>query len=200
MLRIGLTGGIASGKSSVARLLARHGARVIDADVVAHETYAPGTAGFAGIVAAFGADVVGADGAIDRRVLGRLVFADAERRARLTGIVWPLTRERVEALVREAEAAGTPICVVEAALLIEAGWRAMFDEVWLVRTPDALARERLMQRNQITAAEAESRLASQPAAEERIVNADRVIDNDGSVEELEMRVEAALKAALERRK
>ncbi|MGE3845102.1 MAG: dephospho-CoA kinase, partial [Vicinamibacterales bacterium] len=95
MLTIGLTGGIATGKSSVARMLAHRGAVVLDVDRVAHETYAVGTAGFAAVVGAFGTEIVGADAAIDRRALGRVVFSDPLQLRRLTDIVWPLTRELV---------------------------------------------------------------------------------------------------------
>ena len=196
MLTIGLTGGIASGKSSVARLLAARGAVVVDADRLAHETYAPGTPGFDAIVQAFGPGVVSPDGAIDRRALGRLVFGRPDRLERLTGIVWPLARARVEQARAAAAAAGAPAFVVEAVALREAGWRDLVDELWLVRVPRALARQRLLQRGGLSEAEADARLDAQAATDLGDRDADRVIDNAGDLAALEAAVEAAWQAAL----
>jgi len=174
---IGLTGGIASGKSSVARLLGGHGARVFDADGLAHATYAPGSPGHAAILQAFGSGVLAADGTIDRRALGGLVFADAAARARLNAIVWPLARQRIEALKRAETEAGTAVLVIEVALLIEAGWQDLVDEVWLVRAPDAIVRERLLERGGLDDSAAAARIAAQPDAATRVPYAAVVIDN-----------------------
>ncbi len=128
MLSIGLIGGIASGKSLVGRLLAQKGACVVDADLVAHQAYEPGSEGFRALVAAFGEGIVSLDGGIDRASLGRIVFGNAERLAQLTAIVWPLTRRLIEQQKQEQAAAGTSVFVVEAPLLIEAGWQDLVDQ------------------------------------------------------------------------
>jgi dephospho-CoA kinase len=199
VLTIGLTGGIASGKSTVAQLLARRGARVVDADRVAHETYAPGTPGFNAVVAAFGPDIAGSNGAIDRRALGRIVFEDPAALERLTDIVWPLIRARVEALRDEALAADTPAFVVEAVALREAGWNDLFDTIWLVRSPKPAVRDRLLARG-LTAGEAEARLVAQEVSGLDLQGIDVVIDNGGDLAELERRVDAAWNAVLQRSK
>jgi dephospho-CoA kinase len=191
LITIGLTGGIATGKSAASRLLAERGAKVVDVDRVAHETYAPGTAGFEAVVAEFGPGIVGADGAIDRRALGAIVFRDETAMRRLTNIVWPLIRERTSAIKAAELTAGTKVLVFEAALLIEAGWHELMDEVWLMRTSPAVARERLMARNSLSAEEADRRIAAQPPDSARLPYAQVVIDNDGDLGALEREVEAA---------
>lgn len=190
MITIGLTGGIASGKSVVSQMLAAHGATIVDVDRVAHETYRAGTEGHAGIVAAFGSQVVGADGEIDRRVLGGLVFGKPEELKKLTDVVWPLTRHRLEDLKKE-NASKSGVLVFEAAVLVEAGWLDLVDEVWVVTTPVDTARERLIARNGIDAAAADARIASQITNEERTRHATLVIDNSGALEALEKQVEKA---------
>ena len=147
MRAIGLTGGIASGKSLVTQQLAERGAAVIDADKVGHEAYRQGTDTFRAVVEAFGPDVVGPDGEIDRKALGGKVFADPEARRRLEEIVWPAMREMMEERLAELHAAGTDVAVLEAALLIEADWLPPVDEVWVVIASPETARQRLMERN-----------------------------------------------------
>jgi len=193
MLTIGLTGGIASGKSVVGRLLAARGAYVVDADRVAHGVYAPGSEGYAALVEAFGRGIVAADGTIDRRRLGELVFSDAARRKQLTGIVWPLTRRAIERLVREQEAAGTRVLVVEAPLLVEAGWQGLFDQVWLVRATPDVAKARLAARG-LRTDEIDARLAAATDPAAAAAAAEVIIDNDGDLAQLERAVEAAWKA------
>ncbi len=188
---IGLTGGIASGKSSVARLLGGHGARVLDADHLAHATYAPGSPGHAAILQAFGSGVLAADGTIDRRALGGLIFADEAARGRLNAIVWPLARLRIEALKRAEVEVGTAVLVIEVALLIEAGWQDLVDEVWLVRAPDAAVRERLLERSGLDDTEADARIAAQPDTAGRVPYADVVIDNEADLGALARRVAEA---------
>src|SRR5439155_8816703 len=143
---IGLTGGISSGKSTVADLLARRGARVIDVDRLGHETYAPGTPGFAAVREAFGPAIVASDGNIYRAALGRIVFADAGERRRLTDLVWPLLRERIGGLIEERKS-DRGVLVFDAAVLFEAGWQDLFDEVWVVIAPSDVVRERLIARD-----------------------------------------------------
>ena len=194
MLKIGLTGGIASGKSQTGRFLAERGARVIDADLVAHEAYAADTEGFHALAAAFGPEIIGSDGAIDRAKLGARVFGNPADLAQLTAIVWPLTRRLVEARAAEEAAAGAQVLVVEAALLFEAEWQDMFDEVWLVEAPRDAVLQRLRDRG-VEGAEAERRLASVTDAASARRLATRVIENDGDLEALRAKVEAALAAA-----
>jgi dephospho-CoA kinase len=189
---IGLTGGIGSGKSTVAEMLARRGAVVIDADRVGHESYRPGSEGFRQVVAAFGNAVVAPDGSIDRRALGAIVFAHPEARARLNAIVHPLIAAEVGRRVAEARAADEPKpVVVEAALLIDAGWRALVDRVWVVTVSPRAAIARVTASRGLSREEVERRLESQMPDAERRRQADLVIENDGTVEELEAKVEAA---------
>lgn len=198
VLTIGLTGGIATGKSSVARMLARKGAVVVDVDRVAHETYAAQSPGHDAVVGAFGSEILDADGAIDRRALGRIVFADPVALKRLTDIVWPLTADLIRKRRDAAAAAGASVFVIDAAVLREAGWDALTDEVWLVQASRDVARARLLARGNLTATEADARLDAQAAASLGDRGIDRVIANDGSMDELEMSVESAWQAALSR--
>jgi dephospho-CoA kinase len=185
---IGLTGGIAAGKSEVARMLKGRGARVVDADAEAHHTYAAGQPGHARIVAAFGKGVLGPTGEVDRAKLGAAVFGDQQKLSRLSAIVWPLTRARIEEMKRETAADGVPVFVVEAALLIEAGWQDLFDEVWFVKTSPGTALARLRARG-LSEDEARLRLASRPGLADAERAATRVIQNDGSLEALEAQVD-----------
>lgn len=187
MKTIGLTGSIASGKSEVSRMLAALGARVVDADQVAHQTYAPGTAGQDLLVDAFGAAILDESGAVDRRKLGAVVFGDPERLATLSGIVWPLTRQRVEELQRAAVAEGVAVFVLEAPLLVEAGWLDLVDQVWYVKTAPEAALQRLLTRGH-SEAEAHSRLAARPELARAEAAATVVIENSGSLEALQERV------------
>lgn len=187
---VGLTGGIGSGKSTVAEMLAGLGARVIDADKIGHEVYQPGTDGFRQVVDAFGPTIVGADGAIDRKALGAIVFGDPARLADLNRIVHPLIglgiRDRIAAA--RADGAGGPI-VVEAAIMLEARW-TFFDRVWVVSVTRETAIARVLARNpHLTRDDVERRLAAQMADDERRARAQLVIDNNGTL--------AALRAAVE---
>ena len=191
MRAIGLTGGIASGKSLVSQQLAERGAVVVDADEVGHEAYRRGTETHRAMVDAFGPQVVGPDGEIDRRALGAKVFADPAARRRLEEIVWPAMRRLMEDRLAELRAQGSSVVVLEAALLIEADWLPLVDAVWLVTASPETARERLVQRNGLTAEQAEARLRAQLSNEKRRPYADVVIENDGSLEELRRAVDEA---------
>lgn len=188
---IGLTGGIGSGKTTVAGILAELGADVLDSDKVGHDVYRPGTDGFRQVTEAFGRDIVAADGTIDRRKLGARVFGDPEALRRLNAIVHPLIGLAVRAWLQQAQAEPktTPI-VIEAAVLMEAGWQ-FFDEVWVVIVEPETAIARVMASRGMTADEVRSRLAVQMSNEERVRRANRVIDNDGTPAELRARVEEA---------
>lgn len=188
---IGLTGGIASGKTLVSRQLDERGATIIDADKIGHKAYRKGSETFEAVVAAFGPDVVGPDGEVDRKALGAKVFGDAEARRRLEEIVWPAMRTMMEQRLEELRASGAEVVVLEAALLIEADWLPLVDEVWLVAAAPDVARKRLMERNGLTPEQAESRLRAQLPNEKRREYADLVIENDGSLEELERKVNEA---------
>lgn len=190
MITIGLTGGIASGKTVVSQMLEKPGAKVVDVDKVAHETYRAGTDGHTRLKAAFGPQVVGPDGEIDRRVLGGLVFGKPAEMLKLTDVVWPLTRARLAEMKGE-EASKPGALILEAAVLIEAGWVPLVDEVWVVSVPVEVARARLMARNGITAEQADARIASQLTNAERERYAKVIIDNSGTLEDLGRRVDEA---------
>jgi dephospho-CoA kinase len=178
---IGLTGGIGSGKSAAAEVLAALGAVVIDADRVGHETYQPGTAGWERVVDAFGRGIVAADGSIDRKRLGAIVFGDPTRLAVLNAIVHPLIRDAIATRIGSERAAGrAPAVVVEAALLVEAGWDAIVDEVWLVRARPDIVEERLVLQRGLDRAAIAARARAQLSDDQRRAHADVVIDNDGS--------------------
>src|SRR5262245_35673647 len=185
---IGLAGGIGTGKSTVAAMLAELGAFVIDADKIGHQVYRPGSDGFRQVVDAFGDEVVAPDGTIDRGALGKIVFADSAARARLNAIVHPLIAGELARQVAAARAddVGRPI-VIEAAVLVEAGWRGLVDRLWIVTAPTETAIARVTAARGLDRAEVERRIASQlPEAERRRV-ADVVIENDGSPAELRAR-------------
>ena len=176
MLRIGLTGGIGSGKSTVAALLAERGARVVDADRIAREVVEPGTPGLAAVVAEFGPDVLTAEGALDRAALAAVVFGDRAARARLDGIVHPLVRARAAELVAAAPA--DAVVVQDVPLLVETGQAASFDLVLVVEADADTRVARLVDRG-LTADDARARMASQATDEERRAVADVVLRNDG---------------------
>ena len=186
MLRIGLTGGIGSGKSTVSRLLGEHGAVVVDADVIAREVVAPGTPGLAAIVEAFGPTVLAADGSLDRPGLAAVVFADPQARRRLDGIVHPLVRARAGEL--EAAAPADAVVVHDVPLLAETGQGSSYDLVVVVEADPAVRVARLVQRG-LTADDARARIAVQATDEQRRAIADTVLDNSGTPEQLAEQVD-----------
>ncbi|WP_448608036.1 dephospho-CoA kinase [Geodermatophilus sp. URMC 60] len=186
MLRIGLTGGIGSGKSTVAGLLAARGARIVDADRIAREVVEPGTPGLEAVVAAFGPGVLAPDGALDRPALAAVVFADPDARRRLDGIVHPLVRARAAELV-----AATPpdaVVVQDVPLLVETGQAGSYDLVLVVEADPGTRVRRLVGRG-LSEDDARARIAAQATDEQRRAVADVVLDNSGTVEELEAQVE-----------
>ncbi len=187
MLRVGLTGGIGSGKSAVSSRLAARGAIVIDSDVLAREVVAKGTDGLAEVVAAFGPGVLTADGEMDRPAVGRIVFGDAEARRRLEAIIHPRVRARAAEI--EAAAPDDAIVVHDIPLLVETGQAGGFDVVLVVDVPAAVQLERLTQQRQMAESEAEQRIASQATREQRLAVADLVVDNAGTLAELDTRVD-----------
>ncbi|HWO93404.1 MAG TPA: dephospho-CoA kinase [Dehalococcoidia bacterium] len=190
MIKIGLTGGIASGKSTVSAMLLEMGAHIIDADKVGHEAYEPGTKVWEEVVAAFGQDVVGENGAIDRKRLGPIVFNDPDALQRLNAIVHPRMKEMIAQRFEELERAGNvQVAVLEAAILIEAHWESLVDEIWVTAVPEEVAKDRLMARNGLTPEQAESRIRSQLSNEERIAHADSIIDTSVTIPEVRVQVE-----------
>ena len=191
MLRVGLTGGIGSGKSEVARRLVAHGAVLIDADVAAREVVVPGSRGLSQIVAAFGDDVLSPDGSLDRARLGEMIFGDPELRAKLNAIVHPLVREWMGAAERTAVQAAAPpgpIVVHDVPLLAESRGKAGFDLVIVVDVPAELQAERLVSQRGMTRGQARARMEAQASREQRLEVADIVIDNSGSLDDLDHRV------------
>ena len=187
---IGLTGGIASGKSTVTRFFRDRGIPVIDADVLGHRTYEPGTDTFASVVRTFGDDLVAADGSIDRKVLGAKVFGKPDELKKLTDIVWPGIRKLANEQLSELETAGNLYAVLEAAVLFEAGWEDLCDEIWVVVVDPDQAVVRLAERNGLDEAAARARIASQLSNAERTARADVVIENNGTLADLEDRIRA----------
>jgi len=185
MYLIGLTGGIASGKSTVATRLAELGAVHIDADALAREVVAPGTPGLAAIAEEFGAGILNADGSLDRAALGGIIFADAERRTRLNELTHPLVWQRTRELIAEADARDPHAVVVyDVPLLVEAvkARRMTFDLIVVVHADTATRIERMMTLRGLSRAEATQRLNSQAGDAERLAIADTVIDNTGAVD------------------
>ena len=188
MRTVGLTGGIGSGKSAVARRLSALGAVVVDADRIAREVLEPGTPGLAAVVEAFGEQMLHADGSLDRAALGALVFADPEQRERLNSIVHPLVAARAEQLMSATPPDG--VVVYDVPLLVETGQAARYDLVVVVEAPlqariDRLARDRGMREEEVR-----NRIAAQASDEQRREVADVVIVNDGTLDELAERVDA----------
>lgn len=185
-IRVGLTGGIASGKSTVSAILRELGAVVIDADQLAREVVAPGTEGLAEIVAVFGEQVLTADGELDRPAMGALVFADEGRRRALEAIIHP----RVRARSAEIEAAAPPdaVLVHDIPLLAESGMGSTFDAVVVVDVPQEVQLDRMLSLRAMTQDDARARIAAQASREQRRAIATHLIDNTGTLEDLRHRV------------
>jgi len=191
VLRVGLTGGIGSGKSEVSRRLAAYGAVLIDADVAAREVVVPGSPGLARIAEAFGDDVLGPGGSLNRERLGEIVFRDPGLRAKLNAIVHPLVREWMAAAERAAVQAADPpgpIIVHDVPLLAESRGKDAFDLVIVVDVPPARQVERLVSQRGMAPDQARARMAAQASREQRLAVADIVIDNSGSLDDLDRRV------------
>ena len=186
MLRVGLTGGIGAGKSEVSARLAAQGAVVIDADAIAREVVEPGTEGLAEVVEAFGPEVLLPDGTLDRPRLGEIVFADPELRGKLNEIVHPRVGARMAELEREAGPAS--IVVHDVPLIAESGRTDAYDLVVVVDVPPRVQLDRLVRRRGMTREQAEARMAAQAGREQRLAIADIVIDNSGSLAELDRQV------------
>jgi dephospho-CoA kinase len=187
VLRVGLTGGIGSGKSAVSSRLAERGAVVIDSDVLAREVVAKGTDGLAEVADAFGDGVLTAEGELDRPAVGRMVFGDESARRKLEAIIHPRVRARAAEI--EAAAPADAVVVHDIPLLVETGQADKFDVVLVVDTPVDVQLERLTTQRGMTEAEAKQRIASQASREDRLAVADLVVDNSGTLADLDRRID-----------
>ena len=188
MVVIGLAGGIGAGKSEVSRILKELGAVVLDADRFGHEVYLPNTDGFREVVATFGDDVVSPSGEVDRRALGGKVFGNPEAMAKLNAIAWPRIRQRIADSIDEQRSDGTQVVVLDAAVLIEAGWTDAADEVWVVTAPETDVIQRIQTRNNLTEEQVRARISSQMSNEERVKYAHVVVENNGPLEHLRHKI------------
>ena len=186
-MKVGLTGGIAAGKSEVSRRLAAHGAVILDADAVAREVVAPGTPGLTQVVAVFGPSVLGPDGALDRPRLGEIVFADAGLRAKLNAIVHPLVSERMRELEQAAPAGS--VVVHDVPLLTENGLAGLYDLVVVVDVPASVQIDRLTRLRGMPADQAQARLDAQASRADRLAIADIVVDNSGPLTGLDRQID-----------
>ncbi|MBP1930313.1 dephospho-CoA kinase [Ammoniphilus resinae] len=186
---IGLTGGIACGKSTVAKMLSDLGSIIVDADKIAREVVEPGQAGLLQIVERFGEGVLFADGTLNRKALGAIVFSDLSARQDLNQILHPLIRQVMKERKEQALALNPPLVVLDIPLLFESKLQQMVEKVVVVYIPRKLQLQRLMERDQISMQEAEQRIASQMDIEKKKELADFVIDNSGSIEETKRLVE-----------
>lgn len=189
MLRVGLTGGIGSGKSAVSALLAAHGAVVIDADRLAREVVSVGTPGLAQVGAEFGTQMLLADGSLDRPALGRLVFADSDALRRLNAVVHPLVAARTAELAEQAGKAGTRVLVHDVPLLVENALVALYDVVVVVAATPATQLDRLVRLRGMTEADARARIEAQAPLADKLAVATYVVHNDGTVEDLAPQVD-----------
>ena len=188
MLVIGLTGSIGTGKSEVARLLQSLGAVIIDADHVGHEAYKPHSESWREVVKAFGEEILEPSGEIDRRKLGAVVFSDPGQLSKLNSIMHPRMARMVSEELQRLTFQGTPVAVVEAALLFEAGWDSLVDEVWATDSPLETVIDRLQARNGMSAEEVLKRIESQMDRAERLARAHVVVDNSSDETQLEKTV------------
>ena len=189
MLVIGLTGSIGTGKSEAARYLAQLGAEVIDADQVGHEAYTPQSEAWHNVVGAFGKEILDSSGEIDRKKLGAIVFSNPDQLSRLNQIMHPLMARMVAEKIEDLRGQGVEVAVVEAALLFEAGWDSLVEEVWVTDSSEDLVIQRLSERSGLTQEEARKRISSQMDRFERLSRADLVIDNSGDIVAMESTID-----------
>lgn len=190
---LGLTGGVATGKSTVSRYFFEKGYAVVDADIVARRVVEPGTEGLANIVVEFGTEIIQTDGTLNREKLGAMIFADAKKRETLNSLLSNLIRRAIMADTATLVNANQPLIVLDIPLLYEAGYETHCDAVMVVYTTEEVQRERLMARNNLTEEEALNRIASQQPIETKKNRADFVIDNNGTVNDTYEQVETWLK-------
>lgn len=184
MYKIGLTGGIASGKSTVSAWLAKQGAPIIDADIIARQVVEKGQPCLKQLVEAFGQTILLADGRLNRPLVGQLVFTDKAKRQKLNQIMHKAIKEKMAEQAAIYEKTGQTAAIYDVPLLVETGWYQLMDEVWVVAVSPKTQLKRLMLRNQYTEVEAKERIASQMALADKIKVADKVIANDGTEDDL----------------
>ena len=184
MFVIGLTGGIGTGKTLVSNILEELGAAIVNADLLGHDVYKPDTEGWQEVVELFGDGVLTPDREVDRRKLGAIVFSDPEAMSKLNAITHPKIYRMVEERVKQLDNQGTKVAVVEAALLIEAGWTPVANEIWVTTSFEEKVSDRLKSRNNLDEDAIRARIRSQMPQDERVTYADVVIDNNESLEEL----------------
>ncbi len=192
MITFGLTGGIASGKSTVARLFAQSGIPVVDADRVARRVVEPGSVALNAIVSEFGPEVLGRDGALDRSALGRIVFSDEKKRQRLNGIVHPEVKKLVVADLARLSIQGHELACYDVPLLFETNQDRLYRPVVVVTASDETRITRMVERDGLSREEAAARLASQMPLAEKVLRADVVIENEGDLESLHVAAQEAL--------
>jgi dephospho-CoA kinase len=185
---IGLTGGIGAGKSTVAQILEEFGAKIIDGDKIGHESYLPGTKTWQDLVTAYGKQIVAADGSIDRKKLGATVFGNPEQLNRLNRIVHPRMAEMIKERIAQYRNGGAAMVVLEAAILFEANWAPLVDEVWVVVAGEPNVVQRVSARSGISEEQIRARILSQMSTAKRIRKSNIVIQNVGSIEHLKLRV------------
>ena len=185
---IGLTGGIGSGKSTVSQFLEELGAFIIDADKVGHEAFKPDTELWREVVAAFGRQILKPGGEIDRNKLAEMVFGNPELLSRLNQIMHPRMYALVKAQLEEYRRQGVRVVVLEAPLLLEAGWTSLVDEVWVTVASESTVLRRLQEQIGLSKQQSLARIRSQLSSEERIKQADVVIDTDCSLDEVKTKV------------
>ena len=186
---IGLTGSIGSGKSEAARYLAQLGASVIDADQVGHEAYTPQSQAWREVVKAFGQEILGPNKEIDRKKLGAIVFSNPDQLTKLNQIMHPLMARMVGGKIEDLRGQAVEVAVVEAALLFEAGWDSLVQEVWVTDSPEETIIQRLSERNGLIQEEARKRISSQMDQAERLSRADVIIDNSGDIAAMESAID-----------
>jgi dephospho-CoA kinase len=194
LIRLGLTGGIGSGKSVVARMFAECGAEVIDADQLARQAVEPGQPAYHAIIERFGTDCLHPDGSLDRKKLGRLIFSDDALRGALNGIVHPQVRELARRRFDDAERRGVALCVYDVPLLFETKLENQFSAIVVVSASDEVRRLRLMHRDQMSSEDIDRRLAAQMPLPDKTSRADYVVDNDGDLSDTRSQVEAIYRA------
>jgi dephospho-CoA kinase len=196
VLRVGLTGGIGSGKSAVSALFVQHGAVLVDADLNARAVVAKGTPGLAAVITEFGPQVLRADGELDREALGRIVFADPEKLARLNAIVHPLVGAESARQIAAAEASGAPVLIHDVPLLVENNLQGMYDAVVVVAASPATQLDRLTRLRGMAPADAQARIDAQAPLADKLNAATYVIENDGPIEALPAQVDRVWRALL----
>jgi len=185
---IGLTGGIGSGKSTVSKFLKELGAVILDADKVGHEAFKPNTKAWHEVIATFGRQILTPSGEVDRKKLGEIVFSNPESLSRLNQIMHPKMYDMMKAQIEEYRQQGVAVVVLEAAVLIEANWTSLADEVWVTVAPEDKVLKRLKEQRGLDEEQTLARIRSQLSAEERAQHADVIINNDGDLDEVKAKV------------